>query len=59
MIYTYNCENCGEIEVQMSYKDLPLKNCPECNSTKIERIWQPTNNIWKCNGAYSKQNIKE
>ena len=26
---------------------------------KIERVWQPTNNIWKCNGAYSKQNIKE
>lgn len=59
MIYTFNCENCGDIEVTMSHKDLPLEKCPNCNSAKIERVWQATTSVWKCGGAYSKPNIKE
>lgn len=58
MIYKFNCAKCGEIEVSMSHKDLPLKECPTCQTPNPERIWQATNNVWRCDGAYSKQNHK-
>jgi len=39
MRYLFNCEKCGEFEVSMSYKDLPLKNCPNCNKPDPERVY--------------------
>lgn len=54
MLYQYNCQNCGEIEVNISYKDLPLKECPQCKSTEIERIYKAVSSVWKCDGAFGK-----
>lgn len=39
MRYLFNCKNCGEIEVVMSHKELPLEKCPNCNSENPERIY--------------------
>lgn len=53
MVYTFKCEKCGEIEVTMSYKELPLKECPHCKG-KVERVFKPVMDVWKCGGAYGK-----
>ena len=39
MRYLFFCENCGEFEISMSYKELPLKICPKCNKENPERIY--------------------
>jgi putative FmdB family regulatory protein len=39
MRYLFDCKNCGKMEVVMSYKDLPLLNCPQCGMEKPERIY--------------------
>ncbi len=53
MYYKYYCKECEkEHEVKMSYKDLPLKNCPECHSEDIERVWGAINQVWKTDGAF-------
>jgi len=58
--YTYNCENCGLKKFELNMKDIPLKICPICQGTKIDRIWENgISSVWKTNGAYSKQNIKD
>lgn len=57
--YTYECDKCGIIEVTMSYKDLPLKECPYCKSANVERVWFNTSQVWSTEGAYSHPNVKE
>lgn len=58
-IYTYNCDKCGLLEVTMSYKELPLKQCPNCESTNVARVWHNASQLWKVEGSYSHPNIKE
>jgi len=53
MYYKYYCNKCEkEVEVKMSYKDLPLKNCPECNSEDVERVYSSVGQVWKTSGSY-------
>lgn len=54
MTYLFKCENCKEIEVTMSYKDLPLTKCPKCGNENIERIYSPITSVWNCDGAFGK-----
>jgi putative FmdB family regulatory protein len=57
MFYQFNCETCGEIELDLKMSDIPLKQCPECGNEKIERTFKVgTVSIWHCDGAFSKQN---
>ncbi|MGE5327999.1 MAG: FmdB family zinc ribbon protein [Deltaproteobacteria bacterium] len=53
-LYTFICEKCGEIELNISMKDIPLKECPKCGSKNIQRKFRPTVSIWKCDGACGK-----
>jgi putative FmdB family regulatory protein len=50
--YTFECENCNTFNYNMSYKDLPLKQCPHCGSVTIRRVFQPTNS--KVPGGFGK-----
>jgi len=54
MLYPFNCENCGEIELNLKPSQIPLKECPNCGSEKIERIFTVVESIWNCRGAHSK-----
>ena len=54
MLYPFNCENCGEIELELKPSQIPLKECPNCGSEKIERVFSATPSLWKTSGAYSK-----
>jgi len=55
-IYNFKCQTCGEIELNLKPSDIPLKQCPNCNNLKIERIFNPILSMWKTDGAYSKNN---
>lgn len=37
LTYAYDCERCGEFEVEQSIKDPPLKRCPQCTG-EVERL---------------------
>lgn len=39
-VYVYECEECGEFELEQSMKDDALEKCPECGSS-VSRIPQP------------------
>jgi putative FmdB family regulatory protein len=54
MLYPFNCENCGEIELNLKPSQIPLKECPNCGSEKIERTFSAIPSLWKTAGAYSK-----
>lgn len=41
-LYEYSCKNCGIIEVRQSINDVPLKNCPQCEKEKVERLISTT-----------------
>ena len=57
MLYPFNCENCGEIELNLKPSQIPLKECPNCGSEKIERVFKSSvPSLWRCSGAYSKSN---
>ena len=60
MIYLFHCKNCNkDIELNIKADDLPKAKCNLCQSTNINRIWSPTNSVWKTPDAYSKQNHKD
>ena len=56
MTYTFNCANCGEIELKLKPSQIPLKNCLKCDCEDIERVFAPTPTIYKCGGFYSTDN---
>ena len=37
LTYAYECEHCGEFEVEQSIKDPSLKRCPDCGG-EVERL---------------------
>jgi putative FmdB family regulatory protein len=59
MFYKFNCEQCGEIELNLKMSEIPLKQCPNCGCEKIERVFTATTSVWRCSGAFSKVNHKE
>ena len=40
--YNYRCQECGhEFEVRQSMKDEPLKECPECEKERLQKVITP------------------
>lgn len=56
--YTYMCVNCQLIELEKRMTEDDFKNCPYCGC-EIQRVFYPTQSIWKTDGAFSKTNHKE
>ena len=54
MLYPFTCKNCGEFELNLKMSEIPLKECPNCGSEKVERVFVATQSIWKTSGAFSK-----
>lgn len=51
--YVYECDKCGEIEVQQSIKEPALTRCPRCSSKVRRVISGGTSFIMKGGGACS------
>ena len=58
MYYTFNCKNCGTLELKLKVAEIPLKKCPQCEGEEIERVFQSTPTIYKCGGFYTTENKK-
>lgn len=54
--YEFKCDKCGDIEFNLRMSEIPLKECPKCGSVKIVRVFKPVPSIWKCSGAFGKNN---
>lgn len=53
-IYTYRCDNCGvQFERQQKFSDPPLKECPECQSKKLRKVYTPVGIVFKGSGFYA------
>ena len=53
-IYTYRCESCGvQFERHQSFKDEPLKRCPECSKNSLRKVITPAGVIFKGGGWYA------
>ena len=51
--YEYRCQACGhEMEAFQSIKDAPLKECPACKQSALERLISAGNFILKGGGWY-------
>lgn len=38
-IYEYHCKACGQqVDVMQKFSDPPLKKCPECGKSKLEKV---------------------
>ena len=56
--YEYQCERCGiHFERVQSFKDMPVKTCPECNGP-VHRVVFPVGVIFKGPGFYITDNRK-
>src|SRR5512140_343385 len=56
-IYTYRCESCGVVfEREQSFRDAPLKICPECRKKSLKKVITPVGVIFKGSGFYSTDN---
>ena len=52
-LYTYICPNCGKITLEKKMSEPEFKICPVCNG-KLQRVWKPITDIWKCGGNYGR-----
>ncbi len=53
-IYIYRCESCGvQFEKHQSFKDEPLKVCPECNEASLRKVLTPAGIVFKGSGWYA------
>jgi putative FmdB family regulatory protein len=53
-VYTYRCANCGaHFERQQSFKDEPLKVCPECHKRTLKKVIAPVRIVFKGSGFYA------
>jgi putative FmdB family regulatory protein len=53
-VYVYHCAKCGfQFEQQQKFSDNPLKNCPECESNSLHKVYTPVGIIYKGSGFYS------
>lgn len=50
MRYDYECEKCGEMEIEQSMFDDKLTECPECGSKEFEKIIKPCGIAFKGDG---------
>jgi predicted nucleic acid-binding Zn ribbon protein len=51
--YLFNCENDGEMTLELKMSEIKEEMiCPICNG-KLKRIYSPTASVWKCGGDYN------
>ena len=54
-LYVRICKKCGtEFEGISSFKDREKLPCPKCNAKDSDPVFQPTPDVWKCDGSYKK-----
>jgi putative FmdB family regulatory protein len=52
-IYEYVCKECGhKFEKMQPITSEPLKECPNCGKSTIQRVFQPVGVIFKGSGWY-------
>jgi len=52
-IYEYRCENCGhQLEALQKISDDELKQCPECDQPRLQRLISPVGFRLKGSGWY-------
>ena len=52
-IYEYACKECGHrFEKMQPITSEPLKECPNCGKSTIQRVFQPVGVIFKGSGWY-------
>lgn len=50
--YAYRCRTCGhELEVQQSFSDAPLSECPACQG-ELRKVFTPVGITFKGSGFY-------
>ena len=53
-VYVYRCESCGvQFERQQSFRDAPLKTCPECRKRSLKKVIAPVGVVFKGSGFYA------
>jgi putative FmdB family regulatory protein len=53
-VYVYHCGSCEfEFEQQQKFTDKPLKICPECGQSTLNKVYTPVGVIYKGSGFYS------
>lgn len=53
-VYTYRCESCGvQFERQQSFRDAPLRTCPECRKRSLKKVIAPVGIVFKGSGFYA------
>lgn len=53
-VYIYRCENCGvQFEKHQSFKDDPLKTCPDCAHDALRKVMTPAGIVFKGSGWYA------
>ena len=53
-VYVYHCGSCEfEFEQQQKFTDKPLKICPECGQSNLNKVYTPVGVIYKGSGFYS------
>ena len=53
-VYVYRCESCGvQFERQQSFRDAPLKTCPECRKRTLKKVIAPVGVVFKGSGFYA------
>ena len=51
--YDYNCDNCGEMEIEQKMSEEPLVKCPHCGKIGIRKmVNKGTGVIFKGSGWY-------
>ncbi len=55
-VYEYRCRNCDhQFEVQQSFSDDPLTECPQCEGT-LRKVFAPVGISFKGSGFYKTDN---
>lgn len=53
-VYIYRCGECGiQFEKTQKFTDAPLKRCPECGKTSLQKVYSPVGIIFKGSGFYA------
>lgn len=53
-IYVYHCSNCGfQFEQNQSFSEAPLRICPDCGKSSLQKVFTPVTVIYKGSGFYS------
>lgn len=53
-LYSYRCDNCGvQFDRQQKFTDPPLKKCPECGKSTLNKVYTPVGIVFRGSGFYA------